>query len=86
MQRAATAPAARRVVAVPAGRAPTSRPSRRAAVSVVSYLTEHAPVSYKELSVGALRIGAAIPADRDSPATDWPVSDSIQSACPNCSV
>ncbi|GBF90340.1 hypothetical protein Rsub_02446 [Raphidocelis subcapitata] len=37
-----------------AGRGP-ARGSRRSAVSVVSYLTEHAPIAYKDLSVGVPR-------------------------------
>ena len=40
-----------------------ARGSRRAAVSVVNYLTEHAPVSYKDLSVGEqdVRLAAYAP-------------------------
>jgi hypothetical protein len=36
-------------------RVAAARPSRRSAVSVVSYLTEHAPIAYKDLAIGAHR-------------------------------
>lgn len=56
--RARVAPS-RALPATAAARGPARNASRRAAVSVVSYLTEHAPVAYKDLSVGVPRETAA---------------------------
>ncbi|KIY93148.1 NAD(P) transhydrogenase subunit alpha [Monoraphidium neglectum] len=55
-RRAAPAPRAGPATRALPARAPRAAArSRRSAVSVVSYLTEHAPIAYKDLSIGVPR-------------------------------